>query len=107
MGRTFKTKSSCLSKLKIGDIFGNLTIINLNGGYKKISKNILALSVACLCKCGAKCQKFPNQLLNGNAKSCGCLSYHSMKYESRETVAAAIRDRVRKIIICAERRGIK
>lgn len=55
-----------MSKVKVGDIYGRLTVVALISH----SKNPRAL---CICECGKECSPQRGSLVNGRAKSCGCL----------------------------------
>ena len=63
-------QSSRIDKVKIGDKFGRLKVIEdlrlfkKNRGYK----------VICQCKCGNKKETYTFLLLNNKVKSCGCLN---------------------------------
>lgn len=59
-------------RYKVGDKFGNLTIIRMPEG------NLHTEKVLCKCDCGKEVECFLNNLTRGTSTSCGCLrSYYA------------------------------
>lgn len=58
---------SVKTSIKIGDIFGKLTVVEYIDTDMKFQKEIY-----CSCECGGSVVALPNNLTTGNTKSCGC-----------------------------------
>lgn len=64
--------------IKIGDVFGILTVTAFDGKPYPSHKN--RKTYTCICACGEICYIMPYQLKNGNRKSCGCIGTKSPRY---------------------------
>lgn len=62
--------------IKIGDVFGNLTVIQ-TGLRNKHNQNY----VICRCSCGKETNCMPYSIASGKTKSCGCLKSIRLKKE--------------------------
>lgn len=63
-----KTSARC-RKNYIGQVFGELTVLEMLYGYKNEKTYC-----KCLCSCGKECIVYMNNLTTGHTKSCGCRS---------------------------------
>ncbi len=63
-----KTSARC-RKNYIGQVFGELTVLEMLYGYKNEKTYC-----KCLCSCGQECIVYMNNLTTGHTKSCGCRS---------------------------------
>lgn len=61
------------SPIKIGEVFGKLTVIKL-AGYRTDSRGKRSRYWLCQCECGSKITVRHDYLKNGDTKSCGCLT---------------------------------
>lgn len=71
-------------KIKIGTVFGQLTVIEDLGYIKQNSRNKYEGWSLCQCKCGNKIKVRNNNLKSGLTKSCGCIN--SMGENKIETI---------------------
>ena len=62
-----------LTKIKIGDHFGRLTVIGF-AGHSRTKSGKSKLLVKCKCSCGNVIITPSNNLITGDTKSCGCYS---------------------------------
>lgn len=62
------------NKIKIGDKFGKLTVIEDLGLRKQKSRDKQWRWSLCKCECGTICEVPNNELMTGHKKSCGCLT---------------------------------
>ena len=69
-----------LTKIKIGDRFGRLTVIAY-AGHERSKNGSSKLLIKCKCDCGNVIITRSNNLTRGDTKSCGCYS----KEVARET----------------------
>lgn len=69
---------SKITKIKIGDRFGRLQVIDF-AGHKKYNTGINKLMVKCKCDCGNIVVTTSENLLKGSTKSCGCYKSDKMK----------------------------
>lgn len=62
-----------LTKIKVGDKFGRLTVIGF-AGHSRTKSGKSKLLIKCKCSCGNVVITPSNNLTTGDTKSCGC--YH-------------------------------
>lgn len=69
---------SKITKIKIGDRFGRLQVIDF-AGHKKYKTGVNKLMIKCKCDCGNVVITTSENLLKGSTKSCGCYKSDRMK----------------------------
>lgn len=69
-------------KIKIGDKFGRLTIVEDLGYFKKGGTKTKRHWYKCLCDCGNECIVEHGNLKSNHVKSCGCLKNNIVKRKS-------------------------
>jgi rfaE bifunctional protein nucleotidyltransferase chain/domain len=62
------------SKIKVGDTFGRLTVVEFLGTVKRVGSRGNYPLFSCVCKCGSKKNVFSYDLGRKHVKSCGCLA---------------------------------
>jgi hypothetical protein len=95
MARNHPNAGGVVSKIQIGQVFHRLTVLRFLPGGKN-------LKVECQCSCGKVVMPQRGALLNGRAKSCGCLRReilgsigikHGMSASVEYAVFRSMRDR--------------
>lgn len=61
----------------VGQIFGELTVLEMLYGYQNDKTYC-----RCLCTCGAECVVYVNNVIIGHTRSCGCKS-HELSWDTR------------------------
>ena len=80
------------SKVKKGDVFGELTVIEVL--YKRENKVDSKLMANCLCSCGTEKLVYTRNLTRGASNNCGCLTRKIQGLNSRKNFGEALLNRL-------------